>query len=104
MSFRLGEAGRDNDDAYLALLELVVAHDTEDDACGFVHGVADDFGGLLHLEDTEIVVACDHKEYAARSCDGHIKQRRIDGLCGSISSATVAFSDADAHECGTCTL
>src|SRR3989344_6078887 len=58
LAVALGEAGGDDDDTDLALLELLVPHDTEDDLRVLVDGVRDHLRGLLHLEDSEIVGAC----------------------------------------------
>src|ERR1035437_5565871 len=93
------ESCRDDDNANLTLLELLIVHNAEDNLRTLVNGLADDLGGLLHLHNAEIVRTSDHKENALGSSNRNIQERRIYCLIRSFSSAIIALCDADTHEC-----
>ena len=94
----LGEAGGDDGDLDLVLLELVVAHGSEDDLGFGVDGLGDDLGGVLDLEHCQVLAAGDREQDALGSGDRNIEEWRIDGGAGGFDGAILADGRADAHE------
>ena len=75
------EAGRDDGDPDL-VAERVVDHGAEDDVGLGVHGLGDQRGRLVDLEQPEVRAAGDREQHAVRAVDAGLEQRAGHGHLG----------------------
>ena len=68
------EAGGDHGHAHM-LAHRVVDHGAEDDVGVLVGRALDDLGGLVDLEQAEVVGTGDVEQHAARALDARLEQR-----------------------------
>src|SRR5919198_1374071 len=69
------EAGRDDRHAHL-VLEALVDDGAEDDVRVLVGGAGDDLGGLVHLEEADVLRAGDIQQDPGRAFDRRLEERR----------------------------
>src|SRR5215510_9943403 len=93
------EAGGDHGDADL-VPEGVVDDGAEDDVGVRVCRLADDLGGLVELEQSEVRWPGDVEEEAAGALDARLQQGARHGRASSADRPALARRVADAHEGG----
>src|SRR3954468_363182 len=91
------EARRDDRHADL-VADLLVDDRAEDDVGGRVGGALDDLGGLVDLEQADVLAARDVEQDPGGALDGLLEQRAGDRLLGGLDRAVLAAGLPDAHE------
>src|SRR4051812_28967015 len=91
------EARRDDRHANL-VADLLVDDRAEDDVGGRVGRALDDLGGLVDLEQADVLAARDVEQDPGGALDGLLEQRAGDGLLGRLDRAVLAAGLSDAHQ------
>src|SRR5918994_1400533 len=72
----------------------------EDDVRVVGRGSAHGLGGVVHLEERQVLAARDREQDAAGADDLRVDERRAQGTVGRLAGSILAGREADAHEGG----